>query len=330
MHINNNTKATLHFRDLLHAKKQIANVIRRTPISASVSLEKVLGQPVYLKQEQQQITGSFKLRGALNAVRALSTKQRHRGVIGVSTGNYGKALAYATTMENIRCLICMSTLVPENKVTGVRNCGADITISGKSQDEAQLEVDRIIKEKKMITLPPFDHPHVIAGQGTLGIEIMEDVPDAGTVVVPLSGGGLAAGVALAVKTFSKGTRVIAVSMENGASMYQSLQAGKPVQVPESVSLADSLGGGIGLDNKYTFSMVKNLVDDVILVSEDEIAAGIHHAYWHENEIIEGAGAVGIAALLAGKISSKGPVVLTLTGKNIDPQLHHQIISRPQT
>lgn len=314
----------ISFRELLQARKRIEQVVRRTPVAGSASLEKLSGVPVYLKLEHHQLTGSFKMRGALNAIRMLSDEQRSRGVIGVSTGNYGRALAYAARMENIHSLICMSTLVPANKVEGVRNCGAEVRIIGKSQDEAQLEVDRIIAEQQMVMLPPFDHPDVIAGQGTLGMEILEDVPEASTVVVPLSGGGLAAGVALAARTLVPDIRVIGVSMEKGASMYASLKAGRPVQVEEHHSLADSLGGGIGLENTYTFSMVRDLVDEVVLLTETEIASGIQHAYWQENEIVEGAGAVGIGALLAGKICSEGPIVLILSGKNIDPALHHRI------
>lgn len=317
----------IQFRELLRAKKRIERVVRRTPVAGSPSLEKLSGVPVYLKLEHYQLTGSFKLRGALNAVRMLSDEQQSRGVIGVSTGNYGRALAFAALMEKIRSIICMSTLVPANKVEAVRNCGAEVRITGKSQDEAQLEVDRIIAKQRMVMLPPFDHPDVIAGQGTLGIEILEDVPDASTIVVPLSGGGLAAGTALAAKTLAPNIRVIGVSMENGASMYASLKAGRPVQVEEHQSLADSLGGGIGLENKYTFPMVRDLVDEVVLLTETEIAAGICHAYWQENEILEGAGAVGIGGLLAGKIHSEGPIVLILSGKNIDPALHHRITEK---
>ena len=174
-------------------------------------------------------------------------------------------------------------------------------------------------------LPPFDHPDIIAGQGTLGLEMIEQVPDAALVLVPLSGGGLAAGVAAAVKGVSPRTKIIGVSMARGAAMKASLDAGRPLPVEELPTLADSLGGGIGLDNRMTFAMCRDLLDDVILLGEDEIAAGIRHAYEREREIVEGAGAVGIAALLAGKVNASGPVVVLLSGRNIDMGLHRRII-----
>ncbi len=315
------------FRDILHARNRLTPFIRRTPTARSLSLEGLSGVPVFLKKEHNQLTGSFKLRGATNALQSLSRDESARGVVGVSTGNYGKALAYAASRRGTRCIICMSTLVPANKVEAVKAAGAEVRIIGKSQDEAQLEADRLMVEEKMIMLPPFDHPDVIAGQGTLGLEVLEDVPDAATLVVPLSGGGLAAGVALAAKTLISDIRIIAVSMERGAAMHASLQAQTPVQVEEFPSLADSLGGGIGLQNMYTFPMVRDLVDEVILVSEEEIGAGIAHAYWQEGEIVEGAGAVGIGALLAEKIVSTGPLVIVLSGGNIDRTLHYQVIAQ---
>ncbi|RWE66329.1 MAG: pyridoxal-phosphate dependent enzyme, partial [Mesorhizobium sp.] len=177
----------------------------------------------------------------------------------------------------------------------------------------------------LVMLPPFDHPDIVAGQGTLGLEIMEQVPDAACVLVPLSGGGLAAGVAAAVKGVSPGTKVIGISMARGAAMKASLDAGRPVQVEELPTLADSLGGGIGLDNQLTFAMCRDLLDDVVLLAEDEIAAGIRHVYEEEREIVEGAGAVGIGALLAGKVKVSGPTVLILSGRNIDMSLHRRIV-----
>ncbi|TJW70447.1 MAG: pyridoxal-phosphate dependent enzyme, partial [Mesorhizobium sp.] len=194
-----------------------------------------------------------------------------------------------------------------------------------SQDDAQQEVDRLVAEEGLVMLPPFDHPDIIAGQGTLGLEIMEQVPDAANVLVPLSGGGLAAGVAAAVKGMSPATKVIGVSMARGAAMKASLDAGRPVQAEELPTLADSLGGGIGLDNRLTFAMCRGLLDDVILLSEDEIAAGIRHAYAEEREIVEGAGAVGIGALLSGKVKPSGSTVLILSGRNIDMSLHRRIV-----
>jgi len=322
-----NTERTLiTIRDVMQARKRITGYIRRTHSDVSFSLQKTLATKVYLKAEHLQITGSFKLRGATNAILTLSPQEKKCGVAGVSTGNYGRALAYAASQAGVDCIICMSELVPSNKVEGVKAAGAQVRIIGQSQDEAQQEVDRLVAQKQMIMLPPFDHCAVISGQGTLGLEVLEDVPDVKTILIPLSGGGLAAGVALVIKTLAPDCKVIGLSMERGAAMYESIKANKPIAVQEFPSLADSLGGGIGLDNHYTYAMVRDLVDEIILLSEEEIAAGISHAYWQEGEVLEGAGAIGIAALLAGKIENAGPIVCLTTGCNIDPDLHYQIIS----
>jgi threonine dehydratase len=316
---------TVSLSDIQAARERIAGKIVRTPAVLSPSLSEWLGVPVHLKLEHRQTTGSFKLRGASNAVATLSSEERRRGVVAASTGNHGRALAHAAKLDGIRAVICMSRLVPENKVSEIRRLGADIRIVGKSQDDAQEEVDRLVAEEGLTMVPPFDHAAVIAGQGTVGLEMLDDVPDAATVVTPVSGGGLAAGVAAAIKGRKPSIKVLGVSMERGAAMHASLAAGKPVLVEELPTLADSLGGGIGLDNRLTFSMIRDLLDGIVLVSEDEIAAGIRHGYSEEGEIVEGAGAVGIAALLAGKIVAEGPVVILMSGRNIDMALHRRVI-----
>jgi threonine dehydratase len=220
----------------------------------------------------------------------------------------------------------MSNLVPENKVRAIRELGAEVRIVGRSQDDAQVEVGRLVAEEGLVMLPPFDHPDIIAGQGTLGLELLGSLPELETILVPVSGGGLVAGVALAAKALKPNIRVIGISMERGAAMFESQQAGKPILVEELPTLADALGGGIGLDNRHTFALVRDLVDDLILVNESEIAAAIRHAYWQEKQVIEGSGAVGIAALLAGKVETMGPTAAVLSGCNIDMTLHHRIIS----
>jgi threonine dehydratase len=307
------------------ARERIAGKVERTPTVLSQSLSEQLGAQVHLKLEHRQTTGSFKLRGASNAVASLSADEKARGVVAASTGNHGRALAHAAKLEGMRAVICMSRLVPGNKLDEIRRLGAEVRIVGNSQDDAQQEVDRLVAQEGLVMLPPFDHPDIIAGQGTLGLEMIEQVPDAALVLVQLSGGGLASGVAAAVKGVSPRTKVIGISMARGAAMKASLDAGHPVLVEELPTLADSLGGGIGLDNRLTFAMCRDLLDDVILLSEDEIAAGIRHAYAQEREIVEGAGAVGVAALLAGKVKANGPVVVLLSGRNIDMDLHRRIV-----
>lgn len=308
------------------AAERIAGKIERTPMAASPSLTDLCGVPVHLKMEHRQTTGSFKLRGASNAIAMLSAQQKARGVVAASTGNHGRALAHAAKLEGIRATICMSQLVPQNKLDEIERLGADVRIVGTSQDDAQEEVDRLVADEGMIMVPPFDHEGVIAGQGTLGMEIVRDMLEVETVLVQLSGGGLAAGVAAAVKGLRAGTKVFGVSMARGAAMKASLDAGKPVQVREEETLADSLGGGIGLANRHTFAMCRDLLDGVILLSEEEIAAGVVHAYQNEREVVEGAGAVGIAALLAGKVETGGPVAVILSGRNIDMIQHRNVIN----
>lgn len=312
-------------QDSFSARVRIAGAVRTTPIVASPSLSDATGNDISLKLEQSQITGSFKLRGATNAVLSLTDAQRAKGVVGVSTGNHGRGLAYAAKQAGVRCIICMSELVPKNKVDGIKAQGAEVRIVGRSQDDAQVEVDKLVAGG-MVMLPPFDHPDIIAGQSTVALEILEQAPDLETILVPLSGGGLISGVGMVMKAVNPKVRVIGISMERGAAMYHSQKAGKPVIVPELTTLADSLGGGVGLDNQHTFAMTRAFVDDLVLVTEAEIAAAIRHAYWQERQIIEGSGSVGIAALLAGKIKNPGRCVSLISGQNIDMQLHHRIIS----
>jgi threonine dehydratase len=314
------------FTEILAARKRIAGRVLRTPMRRSTGLERIAGVPVLLKCEHHQTTGSFKLRGATNAVLSLTEEEHSRGVVTFSTGNHGRALSHAAIAAGTRAVVCMSALVPSNKVEAIRALGADIRIVGKSQDEAERAASELEKTEGLRRVSPMDDAAVIAGQGTLGIEIAEDLPEIGTVVVPLSGGGLIAGIARAVKCMAPQARVIGVSMERGAAMIDSQRAGRPVKVQELPSMADSLGGGIGLDNRFTFPMVRDLVDDFVTVTEAEIARGIRHAYVEEREIIEGAAAVGIAALLAGKLRCQGPTVLLLSGRNIDMALHARVIA----
>lgn len=314
------------FVELLAARARTSAHLRRTPLFESPSLSARSGHPVLLKAEHHQTTGSFKLRGAMSALTALDEKARGRGVCAASTGNHGRALAHAARALGTRAAICMSALVPANKRAAVKALGASIRIVGNSQDDAQAEVKKLVAEKGFCEIPPFDHRDVIAGQGTLGIELLEEAPELEAVLVPLSGGGLIAGVALAVKTMSPATRVIGVSMERGAAMALCQKAGRYVAVEEVETLADSLGGGIGANNAHTFAMVRDLVDDIVLVDEAAIAQAIRFAYFAHGEVIEGAAAVPVAALLAEKFTPRGPTALLLTGKNIDMRTHLALVS----
>jgi len=313
----------LTLADYQAAQNRIADHVRETRCALSDVLSEQAGYPVWLKHEHEQITGAFKLRGATNAVLQLTA-----GVAGVttaSTGNHGRALAHAAAAAGLRAVICLSELVPNNKREAIEFLGAEARVIGDSQDAAMLEAERLVAEEGFALIPPFDDLRVIAGQGTLGLEMTADVPDAVAVLVPLSGGGLLAGVAGAMKALNPSIRVVGVSMERGAAMAASLDAGKPVDVREVPTLADSLGGGIGMQNRHSFAMVQALVDEVILVSEAEIAASLRFLHLAEGVNVEGGAAVGVAALLSGKFTPTGPVILPLTGANIDPELHRRII-----
>ena len=311
--------------DIEAARARIAGHVATTPLRPSQWLGRRHGHPVHMKLETRQVTGSFKLRGATNAVRSLSDEVRAKGLVTASTGNHGRAVAHAAKEAGTRAVICMSALVPSNKVEAIRALGGQVRIVGRSQDDAQLEVERLVREEGLTQIPPFDHKDVIAGQGTIGLEIVEAFPEIEAVLIPLSGGGLAAGIAVAVKALRRGAQVIGVSMARGAAMQASLAAGRPVEVEEVETLADSLGGGIGLANRYTYRLCRELLDDVVLLEENEIAAGIRRAHEVEGETVEGGGAVGIGALLAGKIGLSGPSVVILSGRNIDAALHRDIV-----
>lgn len=311
--------------DIEAAARRIAAHIQPLRIAPSENLSHRFDREILLAHEYLQTTGSFKLRGAMNSV--LQLPAGASGVVAVSTGNHGRALAYSARQAGVPCIICMSKLVPQNKLDAIRALGADTRIVGKSQDEAEIEAKRLVDEEGYTMIPPFDHPHVIAGQGTLGLEMLQQAPEVDTVLVQLSGGGLVSGIALALKSQRPDIRIVGISMQRGAAMAASQAAGKPVEVEELPTLADSLGGGIGLDNAYTFAMVRDYVDEIVLLDEDEIAEGIRHAYFHEQLVVEGGGAVGIAALLAGKVEPGKKTIVLLSGKNIDMEMHRKIINR---
>lgn len=310
------------------AAARLAGQVERTPLVRSDFLSERCGHPVHLKLETLQPIGAFKLRGAMNAILSLDDTTRQRGLVTASTGNHGRAVAYAADKLGIPATICMSALVPANKVEAIRALGAEIRIVGRSQDDAQEEVGRLTKSRGLTAIPPFDHADVVAGQGTIGLEVVENMPELETILVPLSGGGLAGGIAVAVKALKPEARVIGVSMQRGAAMHASVTAGRPVTIQEEETLADSLGGGIGLKNRITFALCQSLLDEIVLVSEEEIAAGIRHATHEEGLTVEGAGAVGFAAILFGKVDITGPTAIIVSGGNIDPAVHKTIIEGP--
>lgn len=316
---------SLSLADILAARHRIAGTAVRTPLVPSPHLSALAGHDFLLKLEIGQPTGAFKLRGAANAVFGLPADTP--GVTCCSTGNHGRGVAYAARERGLRAVVCMSSLVPQAKIDGIKALGAEVRIVGRSQDEAQVESRRLCAEEGLVEIPPFDDARVIAGQGTIGLELMEDRPDLDMVLVPLSGGGLAAGIAFAVKTISPATRVIGISMDRGAAMHASLRAGRPVAVEEVASLADSLGGGIGLDNALTFDLCRAHLDDTILVTEAEIYRAMQTLYYEDRLIAEGACVVGIAALQSGRLPAPaGPLATIITGRSVDMDVFTRIVT----
>lgn len=313
-------------RSIHAARAAIAGIACRTPLVPAPSLSAVCGRDIRLKLETVQPTGAFKIRGAANALARLSAERRAAGIVCASTGNHGRAIAFAAARFGARATVCMSRLVPADKIAAIRALGAGIRIVGESQDDAQAEADRLVAAEGMTEIPPFDHPEIIAGQGTIGLELLEDFPGLDTIVVPLSGGGLIAGIACAVKAADPAIRIVGVSMEKGAAMQASLQAGRPVDVVEEPTLADSLGGGIGLDNRLTFQMVRDLVDDVVLAPEAAIAAAMRRLFLDEGWVAEGAGAIGVALLREPHFARLGErIAIVVSGRNIDMQRFSDIV-----
>lgn len=308
-------------QDVYRARKRVAAIARRTPLIESQRLADRARLPapahVYLKLENQQATGAFKLRGAANKLLRLTAGEKERGVITISTGNHGRAVSYAARHLGIRAVVCLSEGVTKSKLAAIKRLGAETVVHGNTYDQAEEQAFRLQQERGLTMIEPFDDPDIIAGQGTIGLEILEDLPDIDTAVVPLSGGGLISGIALVLKSANPAIRVIGVSMDRAPVMYHSLRAGAPIQMEEEETIADALVGGIGLANKHTFRMVQQYVDETVLVSEEEIAAGMAFALEEHHQVIEGGAAVGIAALLHHRVNQVGrQVAVVVSGGNV--------------
>ena len=290
------------------AASRIAELVRPTRLARADALSQLSGANAYLKLENTQETGSFKLRGAANAV--LRARERGhdataggalRGLVAVSTGNHGRAVAYVGRALGLSTTVFVSRHVPEDKLEALRDLGADLQVAGDSQDEAEERAVAAATRQGWHLVHPFDDEDVIAGQGTVGLELGKQAAESSVVfdvvLVPLSGGGLFSGVALGLAAAGSRARLVAVAMRGGSAMAASLAAGKPTPVAEVATLADSLQGGLGLDNRLTFDLVSEHLDDLILLDEGAIARGMVFAYQREGQLLEGAGAVGVAAIL---------------------------------
>ena len=308
----------LALRDVYLARQRIMSLARRTPIIEAPILSERANTKVVHKLENLQTTGSFKIRGATNKLLSLSEEQRKRGVMTVSSGNHGRAVSHVASRLGIHATICLPDTVPENKREAIRRSGAELVMAGATYAEASDAAVSLKKERGLTMVHPFDDPFVIAGQGTIGLELLEDFPGIDTVLVPLSGGGLMGGIAFVLKSADPTLRTIGITMERAPAMVESLRAGKVVDVVEEPTLADALAGGLGGENIYTFEMIRAYVDDTILVSEEEIAAAMAFALEEYHLVVEGGGAVGIAALLSEKVRELGKnVAVVLSGSNVD-------------
>lgn len=304
-------------RDIWKARKRIASIVKKSPLVYSPELSRTLGTSVHLKLENLNVSGSFKIRGATNKILSLTPEEQKRGITTFSTGNFGLSVGYLAKQLGIKARICISKRVPKAKVDALKRIGAEIEVYGESQDDAQQRSYQLARERGLTVIHPFDDPYVIAGQGTIGLELLDDLPEVDTVIGGLSGGGLHSGLGVALKATDSAIQIIGVSTVMGATMYESIKEGRPVIIEEKDTLADSLLGGIGLNNRYTFDMVQQFVDQFVLVNEEEIADGIACMLDKHHMLIEGAAAAGIGAILNNKIQLGKQVVIVISGSSVN-------------
>jgi threonine dehydratase len=314
------------FIDIEKARERIQNQIYLSPFPYSESISSLTGNHVFFKLENLQMTGSFKERGALNRLLTLTPAEAKRGVIAASAGNHGMALAFHCRRLDISATIVMPLHAPLIKVSRVRQYGAQVVLHGTDYDEAFAEAQRLAQEKGLTFIHAFNDPWVVAGQGTIGLELYEQNRDLDAVVVPVGGGGLIGGMALALKTLNRKIRVIGVQAESVPSMKAALQAGKPVRLPQALTIADGIA--VRAVGDMPLALVKKHVDEIVTVSEGEIANAVLLLLEIEKTVAEGAAAVSLAALANKKIGlTNCNVGLVISGGNIDMNLTSRIIEK---
>lgn len=317
---------SVSFREVQAARERIRGFIYCSPAPCSPALSQMTGQQVYLKLDNLQRTGAFKERGALNKILTLTQEEKKRGVIAASAGNHAQAVAFHATQRGIRARIVMPLMTPLVKVSSTTGFGAEVVLHGSNYDEAYAEAVRLAQAEGITFLHPFDDPEVIAGQGTIGLELLEQVPDLEAVVVPIGGGGLISGVACAIKESNPRIRVVGVQTERLPSMLRATEAGKPVTVPAEATIADGIA--VRRAGEVTLPLVQRYVDEIVTVDEEEIAKAILVLLEREKTLAEGAGAVALASLLQKKTSLNGHRTAVLVcGGNIDVSLLAKIIER---
>ena len=315
------------FQDIEAARARIKDTVYLSPCPHSIPLSELTGMQIYCKLDNLQRTGSFKERGAANALAQLPPEQKKRGVIAASAGNHAQALAYQGKLFGVPATVVMPQFAPLIKVSNCQKLGATVVMFGKDFGEAKAHAHELAKERGLAYIDGYDDPAIIAGQGTMGIEIVEQVPDLDAVVVPVGGGGLLAGVALAVKTMQPKVKIIAVEAENVASFSAALKAGKPTLITTRPTLADGLA--IPQVGSNAFQIAKDLVDRCEQVSEEQIALSILRIVELEKGVVEGAAATPLAACLSNQLSelTGKKVVLLLCGGNIDPNVLSRVVER---
>lgn len=306
------------YDDVVAARELLADVLVDTPMLHSRVLSEIAGGPVYLKCENLQRAGSFKVRGAYVRIARLSAEERARGVVAASAGNHAQGVALAAGLLGAKATVYMPEGAPLPKVAATRAYGADVVFAGHMVDEALNAAKEHARQTGAVFIHPFDHADVIAGQGTIGLEILRQLPEVGTIVVPVGGGGLAAGVALAVKSLRPGVAIVGVQAERAAAYPASLAAGHPVMVEPASTMADGIA--VGRPGDLPFELIHYLVDTIMTVSEEEISQALVLVLERAKLLAEPAGVAGVAAVLAHPHTFEPPVVAVLSGGNIDPLL----------
>lgn len=320
--------ATPSLAEFTAAAESLAGVISHTPIELSRALSDVLGAPVMLKMENLQRTGSFKIRGATYRLAQLTAEERARGVVAASAGNHAQGVALAAQSLGIPATIFMPLGVPVPKLLATRGYGAEVVLEGDTVATSLTLAAEFAERTGAVLIHPFDHRDIIIGQGTLGLEIFQEQPDVDTVVLGVGGGGLIAGVAAAIKQAAaeagRTVHIIGVQAENAAAVPPSLEAGQPIEIHTTPTIADGIL--VARPGDVPFEIIKDLVDEVVTVSEDDIARALLVLLEHAKVVVEPAGAVGVAAILAGKIRATGTTVPILSGGNIDPMLLQHVVA----
>jgi threonine dehydratase len=309
--------------DVRGAQKMLTGVARVTAMEGSRYLSQLVGAPVQFKCENLQRTGSFKLRGAYVRIAGLLPEERAAGVVAASAGNHAQGVALASSLLGVRSTVFMPTGAPLPKVAATRDYGAEVRLHGQVVDETLAAAQEYARRTGAVFIHPFDHPDIIAGQGTVGLEILEQCPEVRTIVLGIGGGGLAAGVALAVKSLRPDVRIIGVQAEGAAAYPPSLAAGRPVSIENPATMADGIK--VGRPGDVPFRLVEELVDEVRTVSENNLSSALLLCLERAKLVVEPAGASSVAALLRAPGSFEGPVVALLSGGNVDPLLIQRIL-----